>query len=220
MNTIGFRIGDRALFNDGQQVTIESVYNGGGAHGCYGIVSDTGARFTAHGPELGAIEHPPKAPRSLAPGECRTIVRYDAPRARQTTPAQQPQSCAAASRATLYGIAAFADGYAVFWAGRYDDARYPTREAAIRELAKRDADEKRQPTPAQQPQARAKVPPCTCGRLAFPHRRDSNCIVHEWDRQAERELRGVTRIGSAANRGEAHAINALYRGLDNFWRGQ
>lgn len=113
MNTIGFRIGDRALFNDGQQVTIESVYNGGGAHGCYGVVSDTGARFTAHGPELGAIERPPKAPRPLAPGECRTIVRYDAPRARQTTPAQQQQANAGAANDVLVdALALIADAAA------------------------------------------------------------------------------------------------------------
>jgi hypothetical protein len=54
----------------------------------------------------------------------------------------------------LYGIAAFADGYAVFWNGRYDETRYATREAAISELAKRDrAEQPRQPTPCQQQQA-------------------------------------------------------------------
>lgn len=56
----------------------------------------------------------------------------------------------------LYGIAAFADGYAVFWNGRYDETRYATREAAISELAKRDrAEQPRQPTPCQQQQANA-----------------------------------------------------------------
>lgn len=44
---------------------------------------------------------------------------------------------------TLYGIADFgAEGYAVFWAGRYDDQRYATRVAAILELAKRERAEK------------------------------------------------------------------------------
>lgn len=48
------------------------------------------------------------------------------------------QSSAPAA-ATLFGIAHFgAEGYAIFWRGQYDDTRYPTREAAIRELAKRD----------------------------------------------------------------------------------
>lgn len=55
----------------------------------------------------------------------------------------------------LYGIAAFADGYAVFWNGRYDETRYPTREAAINELARRDTAEQRQATPCQQQQANA-----------------------------------------------------------------
>ena len=57
----------------------------------------------------------------------------------------------------LYGIAAFSDGYAVFWNGRYDETRYATREAAISELAKRDRAETcvngTQPTPCQQQQA-------------------------------------------------------------------
>lgn len=45
--------------------------------------------------------------------------------------------------ATLYGIANFGtEGYAVFWRDRYDDTRYPTREAAIQELAKRDRAER------------------------------------------------------------------------------
>lgn len=89
-----FSIGDRALFNDGQQVTIEQVYNGGSAHGCYLVKSDTGATFTAHAPELGTIARPPAKPRPLTPGECRTIVRYDMPRARlvQRTPCQQQQA--------------------------------------------------------------------------------------------------------------------------------
>ena len=59
----------------------------------------------------------------------------------------------------LYGIAAFADGYAVFWNGRYDETRYATREAAISELAKRDRAETcvngTQPTPCQQQQSNA-----------------------------------------------------------------
>lgn len=41
--------------------------------------------------------------------------------------------------ATLFGIAHFgSEGFAIFWRGHYDDTRYPSREAAIRELAKRD----------------------------------------------------------------------------------
>mgnify|MGYP000860192157 CR=1 FL=1 len=54
---------------------------------------------------------------------------------------------------TLYGVVKFVDGYAVFWAGRLDAERYPTRAAAIRELGKRDVADVRQPTPCQQQQA-------------------------------------------------------------------
>lgn len=44
---------------------------------------------------------------------------------------------------TLYGIAQFgAEGYAIFWNGRYEDRRYPTREAAFLELMKRDRAER------------------------------------------------------------------------------
>ena len=56
---------------------------------------------------------------------------------------------------TLYGVVKFVDGYAVFWAGRLDAERYPTRAAAIRELGKRDVADVRQPTPCQQQQANA-----------------------------------------------------------------
>lgn len=87
-----FNIGDRALFNDGQQVTITTIYNGGGAHGCYGVTSDTGAKFTAYAPELGTLTNPPAPARPLYPGECRTIVQYDTRHARQATPAQQQQA--------------------------------------------------------------------------------------------------------------------------------
>ena len=45
----------------------------------------------------------------------------------------------AESATSLYGIAHFGtEGFAIFWRGHYDDTRYPSREAAIRELAKRD----------------------------------------------------------------------------------
>ena len=49
------------------------------------------------------------------------------------------QTNAPSGTATLYGIAHFGtEGFAIFWRGQYDDTRYPSREAAIRELAKRD----------------------------------------------------------------------------------
>jgi hypothetical protein len=93
----------------------------------------------------------------------------------------------------LYGIAAFADGYAVFWNGRYDETRYATREAAISELAKRDRAETFingvQPTPCQQqqgnrvnaPQYKKPAAPCRCSRLPFPHRRAIQCAQHDDD---------------------------------------
>ena len=216
-----FSIGDRALFNDGQRVTITSIYNGGGAHGCYGVTSDTGARFTAHASELGTVDRPPRPARPLAPGECRTIVRYDTRPARQATPSQQPQGCAAGT--TLYGIVRGTEGYRIFWDGRLDDRAYADRADAIRELARRDSTD-RQPTPCQQQQGRANAPqyakpaPCRCDRLAFPHRRDHNCIVHEWDQQAERELADVSRIGPDYER-QADAINAQFRRMD-YWAGR
>lgn len=43
----------------------------------------------------------------------------------------------------LYGFAHFpGEGYAVFWRGCYDDQRYPSREAAIAELRKKDRAER------------------------------------------------------------------------------
>lgn len=43
------------------------------------------------------------------------------------------------NRIDFYGIAHFgAEGFAIFWDGRYEERRYPTRTEAIRELAKKD----------------------------------------------------------------------------------
>lgn len=67
----------------------------------------------------------------------------------------------------------------------------------------------------------ARSKPCQCGRLDFPHRRDHHCIVHEWDQQAERELRAAKRIGPDYNnpdRGAAAALNAQFRRMD-YWAG-
>ena len=127
-------------------------------------------------------------------------------------------------QSTLYGVVKLPEGYRVFWQGQMDATPFATRTDAILELARRD----QQPTPCQQQQARAnapqyaKVPPCHCDRLHFPHRRDRHCVQHEWDMEAERELAGVSRIGpdyGNPDRGAADALNAFYRGLDRWSRG-